>query len=135
MSPCSTVHACPFKIRVWKVNLPARLDLEVLSLRLPVDGGDGPGDADAEEDVDGVGARHVAHRVVRAVVADGRHLGGEGVCAKGERDREGYGMPASLRHVRALGINGIVCGLISISIILCECHKLLSELPDSTSTC
>ena len=111
------------------MNLPARLDLEVHSLRLPVDGGDGPGDADAQEDVDGVGARHVAHRVVRAVVANGRHLGGEGVCAKGEK--EVMGMPASLRHVRALGINGIFCGLISISIILCECHKLLSELPDN----
>ena len=76
-----------FKIHVSNVNVPAGLDLEVHSLRLPVDGGDGPGDADAQEDVDGVGARHVAHRVVRAVVADGRHLGREGVCAKGEKEK------------------------------------------------
>ena len=46
---------------------------------LVVDGGDGPGDADAEEDVDGVGAGHVTHGVVRSLVLDSGGLGGEGV--------------------------------------------------------
>ena len=46
---------------------------------LVVDGGDGPGDADAEEDVDGVGAGHVTHGVVRGLVLDSGGLGGEGV--------------------------------------------------------
>lgn len=36
-----------------------------------VDGGDGPGDADAEEDVNGVTAGHVADRVVRVFVLNG----------------------------------------------------------------
>ena len=46
---------------------------------LVVDGGHGPGDADAEEDVDGVGAGHVTHGVVRGLVLDSGGLGGEGV--------------------------------------------------------
>ena len=62
--------------------MPARLNFEVESLWLPVDGGDGPGDADAEEHVDGVGARHVAHRVVRTIVADGSRFRGERICAR-----------------------------------------------------
>ena len=46
---------------------------------LVVDGGHGPGDADAEEDVDSVGAGHVTHGVVRGLVLDSGGLGGEGV--------------------------------------------------------
>ena len=46
---------------------------------LVVDGGDGPGDADAEEDVDGVGAGHVTHGVVGGLVLDSGGLGGEGI--------------------------------------------------------
>ena len=76
---CITKQNSSIKILIKLVVIPARFDLEVESLGLPVDGGDGPGDADAEEDVDGVGARHVAHRVVRGLVTDGGHLGGEGV--------------------------------------------------------
>ena len=44
-----------------------------------VDGCHGPGDADAEEDVDGVGAGHVTHGVVRGLVLDSGGLGGEGI--------------------------------------------------------
>ena len=58
---------------------PSGGDLELLALGPPVDGGDGPGDADAEEDVDGVGAGHVAHGRVRGVVLDGGHLRSERV--------------------------------------------------------
>ena len=47
-----------------------------------VDGGDGPRDTDAEEDVDGVGAGDVSDGGVGGVVLDGGHLTGEGVCSK-----------------------------------------------------
>ena len=43
------------------------------------DGGHGPGDADAEEHVHGVGASHVTDRVVSALVFNGSGLGGKGV--------------------------------------------------------
>ena len=66
---------------------PARLDQELFSLGGPVDGGHGPCDTDAQEDVDGVGASDVADRVVSMVVLDGSHLGGESVCVV-EKGRE-----------------------------------------------
>lgn len=45
-----------------------------------VDGRHGPGEADAEEDVDSVAARHVAHRGVRVLILDSSHFTGERVC-------------------------------------------------------
>ena len=42
-----------------------------------VDGGHGPGDADAQEDVDGVASRHVADRRVGVLVLSGGHFTGE----------------------------------------------------------
>lgn len=44
-----------------------------------VDGGDGPGDADAQEDVDGITSRHVADRRVGVLILSGRHFAGEHV--------------------------------------------------------
>ena len=80
---------------------PAGRDLEVLSVvGGPVDGCDGPGDADAEEHVDGVGARHVAHRVVSRVVLDGGHLGGERVCGDAQGRRLALGTCLCMRFVR-----------------------------------
>ena len=84
-------------------DLPAGWDLEVESLWLPVDGGDGPGDADAEEHVDSVGARHVAHRVVCSLVTDGSHFRGEGICAREGEER--FGMSSCFRHVWFLAID------------------------------
>lgn len=56
-----------------------------LHLKLPpvegmVTGGNGPGHTDAEEHVDGVTARDVAHTGVRILVLDGGHLTGERIC-------------------------------------------------------
>ena len=53
-----------------------------------VDGGDGPRDADAEEDVDGVGTGDVADGGVGGLVLDGGHLGGEGVCGRDAQSEE-----------------------------------------------
>ena len=58
---------------------PADRHDEFAAVGGPVDGGHGPGDADAEEDVDGVGAGDVAHGGVGRLVLDGGSLGGERV--------------------------------------------------------
>eukprot|EP00304_Pavlova_gyrans_P015159 CAMPEP_0206063178 /NCGR_PEP_ID=MMETSP1466-20131121/58098_1 /ASSEMBLY_ACC=CAM_ASM_001126 /TAXON_ID=44452 /ORGANISM="Pavlova gyrans, Strain CCMP608" /LENGTH=346 /DNA_ID=CAMNT_0053438547 /DNA_START=29 /DNA_END=1066 /DNA_ORIENTATION=- len=56
-----------------------------------VDGGEQPGQAEAQEDVNRVGPRHVADARVRVLVVDGGHLGGEEVGQRGaqrhDRDR------------------------------------------------
>ena len=57
----------------------ARIHVESLALCPPVDGGDGPRHADAQEDVDGVAAGHVADGGVGVLVLDGGDLAGEGV--------------------------------------------------------
>lgn len=44
------------------------------------DRGHGPRDADAQEDVDGVGARDIADGGVSVRVLLGCHLGGESIC-------------------------------------------------------
>lgn len=49
----------------------------------PVDGGDGPSDADTQEDVDGVTSRHVTDRRVGVLILSGRHFTGEHVCSIG----------------------------------------------------
>jgi hypothetical protein len=48
-------------------------------LRLPVNGCHRPRDADAQENVDGVGTGDVADRVVGGFVSDGGHLTGKGI--------------------------------------------------------
>lgn len=57
----------------------ARVDPELSALGAVVDGSDGPGHADTQEDVDGIAPRHVADGGVRVLILDGRHLTGEGV--------------------------------------------------------
>ena len=57
----------------------SRKYFEVVALNVVEDGSDGPGDADAEEDVDGVGAGDVTDGGVSVGVLLGSHLGGEGV--------------------------------------------------------
>lgn len=44
------------------------------------DRGHGPRNADAQEDIDGVGACDVADRSVSIRILLGRHLGGESIC-------------------------------------------------------
>lgn len=60
-----------------------RVHPELLAFGGVVDGGDGPGHADAQEDVDGVTSCHVADGGVSVLVLDGRHLTGKGVCGGG----------------------------------------------------
>lgn len=57
----------------------ARRDDELVAVHGVVDGGDGPGDADAQEHVHGVAAGHVAHGVVSCAVLDRGHLARERV--------------------------------------------------------
>lgn len=53
--------------------------MELLSLQGPVDGGHGPGQADAQEDVDGVAARDVANGGICVHVLDGGCFAGKRV--------------------------------------------------------
>lgn len=55
----------------------SRVHLEGLALGAPGDGGDGPRHANAEEDVDGVGAGDVADGSISVLVLDGGDLAGE----------------------------------------------------------
>lgn len=55
----------------------SRVHLERLALGAPGDGGDGPRHADTQEDVDGVGAGHVADGGVRVLVLDGGDFAGK----------------------------------------------------------
>mmetsp|Transcript_33819 Transcript_33819/g.60415 ORF Transcript_33819/g.60415 Transcript_33819/m.60415 type:complete len:240 (-) Transcript_33819:1788-2507(-) len=57
------------------------------ALDLPVDGGDGPGEPDSEEDVDRVGAGDVTQRCIRGLLLLSRNLGSKGVR---ERRPEGH---------------------------------------------
>ena len=54
-----------------------------------VNGGDGPSDADAEEDIDGVAASHIADRIVGVLVLNGGDFGGEGVGNGSAQGHEG----------------------------------------------
>lgn len=56
------------------MDLLSREDLEVVAIEVVVDGGEGPGDADAKEDVDCVGTRHVTNGGVSVRVLLGGHL-------------------------------------------------------------
>ena len=57
----------------------ARRHVELVAVHRVVHGSHGPGDADAQEDVDGVGAGHVADGGVGVAVVDGGYFAGEGV--------------------------------------------------------
>lgn len=57
----------------------ARVHAELLALHLPVDGRHRPRHPDAQEYVDRVAARHVAHRRVSVLVLHSRHLAGKRV--------------------------------------------------------
>lgn len=62
-------------IKVWTV--PSDGHDELLAVPRLVDGSHGPGDADSEEDVDGVTSRHVADRSVGVLILSGGHFAGE----------------------------------------------------------
>lgn len=53
--------------------------MELLAFAVPVDSGDGPCHADAQENVYSVAARHIADGGVGVLVLDGRHFAGKGV--------------------------------------------------------
>jgi len=52
---------------------------EGLSLSFPVDGSHGPGDTDAEEDIDSVGASNIANRGVSCLVFNGGSFGSKSI--------------------------------------------------------
>lgn len=58
---------------------------ECFSMPSPVDGSDGPGDTDAQEDVDGVTSRHVADRRVGVLILGSSHFTGKHVCLSERR--------------------------------------------------
>lgn len=60
----------------------SRVHPEHLVSGVVVNGGDGPGHADAQEHVDGITSRHVADGGVGILVLGGRHLAGEGIWRK-----------------------------------------------------
>ena len=62
-----------------KRNKPSDGDIEGQSLRLPVDGGDGPCDTDTKEDIDSIGASDVTDRVVSGFILNSSSLRGEGI--------------------------------------------------------
>lgn len=57
----------------------SRVDPELLALRVVIDGSDGPGHTNTEEDVHSVTPSHVADGGVSVLVLDGGHLTGKGV--------------------------------------------------------
>ena len=59
--------------------IPSDGDIEGQSLRLPVDGGDGPCDTDTKEDIDSIGASDVTDRVVSGFILNSSSLRGEGI--------------------------------------------------------
>jgi len=84
------------------------LDEELFTLGCPVDGCHGPRDADAEEDVDGVGTGHVADRVVGSLVLDGSHFTGESVRNRCAESHEGNGIDGILKENEAAQVTGNV---------------------------
>jgi len=65
----------------------SRLDLEIVSHSCMVNGCHGPCDADAEEDIDGVGSGHVSHGGIGSLVLNGGRFRGKSVR---NRSPEGY---------------------------------------------
>ena len=67
--------------------------LEVTALYVVVDRGHSPRDANAQEDVDGVGSCDVADRGVSVGILLGRHFGGERICSGIQRCLRFFSMP------------------------------------------
>jgi len=61
-----------------------------------VHGRDGPGNADAEEDVHGVAASDVAHGGISVLVLDGGHFTGKRICER-ENPRLGHSLGGTQR--------------------------------------
>lgn len=84
--------------------------VELLSLKGPVDGGHGPGQADAQEDVDGVAACDVANGGVCVHVLDGGSFAGKGIWKGAETNGNGgrlrCGGPTFEYVQKALGLAG-----------------------------
>lgn len=66
----------------------ARVHLEWFAFAVPVNGGDGPRHANAQEHVHRVAARHVADGGVGVLVLDGGDFAGECVCRQMHSDTE-----------------------------------------------
>jgi len=71
-------------------------DIEGQSLRLPVDGGDGPCDTDTKEDIDSIGASDVANRVVSGIILNSSGLRGEGIRYASSKGNETDGVDTIL---------------------------------------
>ena len=66
------IYALPYSPSDW--------DIECQSLRLPVDGGQRPGDTNTKEHVDSVRSGDVSDGVIGGFVLNSGGLGGEGIC-------------------------------------------------------
>jgi len=83
-------------------------DIECQSLRLPVDGGQRPGDTNTQEHVHGVGSSHVSDGVIGGFVLNSGGLGGEGIRHRGSQSDEGDGVDAILEIDEATEMTGDV---------------------------
>lgn len=54
--------------------LPSRIHQEIVSVVRVVDGSDGPGYTDAEEDIHSITSGHISHTGISVLVLDGGHL-------------------------------------------------------------
>lgn len=88
--------------------------VKFLSLQGPVDGGHGPGQANAQEDVDGVAARDVADGGVCVHVLDGSRFAGKRIWKEAETVRAGgeaeMGGPSVERGRKAAGAGRLSLG-------------------------
>lgn len=57
----------------------ARWHVELPTFAVPIDRGDGPRHADAQEDIHSIAARHIADGGIGVLVLDGSHFAGKGV--------------------------------------------------------
>jgi len=63
------------------IGLPSHLNFELLTMIIFVNGGYGPGDADSQEDVDGVTASDVADGRISVLILNGSHFTGKRICS------------------------------------------------------
>lgn len=77
------------RLRKRKKSSPSGVDLEDVVHGPLLDGGYRPGDANTQEDVDGVAARHVTDGSVGVLILDSGHFAGERVCQIRQQIEEG----------------------------------------------
>ena len=63
------------------IGLPSHFDHELFAIIIFLYGSNGPGDADSQEDVDGVTASDVADGRISVLILNGSHFTGERICS------------------------------------------------------